>query len=578
MSVLDSKPQRFLDFEAMLADPNWLQKLGSSVTDAEQELLIAAMDHIIAHGEASEKGPETAIAGKIDDDKLLLHSIIEFNSALYEGDREKEPEPRFSARGVSERPNSAALHDPSIRLLRRPMPKKVNPVNSLEAIKYKSRKNPAVLNVSTVEFQKMLSRFNMGKKPSESTGRLTLGPDGRSTFASSNPDTQSSERSHDVTALQGLDKDQLIQMLLAERGVKAVGVTTDPVAAIAGTPRVGSASGPGARQTNAMTRTPLPPLPEGDQLKLVENVSTDSKNQEFAKANPSQVAAANVSSHPVRPASGSLLQNNAADALVVARPQTANGLLAPLKLPLSPIKSARGSRPSSGLLSLSADSGTAFVMPVAANMPSGASSPLMSVQKAGNKLPTPRIGSASDGMSVLSKSASMPNLSHTSHTGSKPGSRQSATLNKLSITGTQGNTFSLSKPRLKEIRALRDHLMSTSGTFTLNVNPESSPDAQQEVQESIAVTKDMVRETMAKNKVDQIQSLIETPGYYEAVGPADIFKSDVHQNFQFTPAFENAVKAADVTKGIKRDELRVWSEDGIKNKIKIFAAGGSMKM
>jgi hypothetical protein len=187
-------------------------------------------------------------------------------------------------------------------------------------------------------------------------------------------------------------------------------------------------------------------------------------------------------------------------------------------------------------------------------------------------MPTPRVSSGG-----MSKSASAPALQAG---GSRSGSRggQSGTLGKLSITGKLGNTFSLSKPRLRDIRALRDHLMSTSGSFTLNVNPDSSPDAQTEVQESIAVTKDMVRDTMMKNKVDQIQGLIETPGYYEAVGPDDIFKSDVHNNYQNTPAFQDAVRAADTTKGIKRDELRVWSEDGIKNKIQIFAAGGAMKM
>jgi len=33
-----------------------------------------------------------------------------------------------------------------------------------------------------------------------------------------------------------------------------------------------------------------------------------------------------------------------------------------------------------------------------------------------------------------------------------------------------------------------------------------------------------------------------------------------------------------VTQGIKKDPLRVWSEDGVKNKIKLFQSGGSMKM
>lgn len=114
--------------------------------------------------------------------------------------------------------------------------------------------------------------------------------------------------------------------------------------------------------------------------------------------------------------------------------------------------------------------------------------------------------------------------------------------------------------------------------MTINVNPESSPDAQEEVAESIAVTKEMVAETLRKNRVDQTWTLISTPGFYEAVGPEEIFKSDIHKNYVRTDAFDKATRNADVSKGIKRDPLRVWSEDGVKNKIKIFQSGGALKI
>ena len=55
MSAIDHKPQRFLDFEAMIADPNWLAKLGPSITDEEQAELLRAMDKIIANEEANEE-------------------------------------------------------------------------------------------------------------------------------------------------------------------------------------------------------------------------------------------------------------------------------------------------------------------------------------------------------------------------------------------------------------------------------------------------------------------------------------------------------------------------------------------
>ena len=147
----------------------------------------------------------------------------------------------------------------------------------------------------------------------------------------------------------------------------------------------------------------------------------------------------------------------------------------------------------------------------------------------------------------------------------------------LSVSSTMGTTGSLSKARLAETRSLRDYMMTVSGAFAMNVNPEASPSAQQEVAESIAVTKDMVKETVRKNRIDQTWTLFSTPGYYDAVGPEEIFKSDVNKNFIKDDKFDKAVKEADTALGIKTSPLRVWSENGIKNKIKIFQSGGALR-
>ena len=150
-------------------------------------------------------------------------------------------------------------------------------------------------------------------------------------------------------------------------------------------------------------------------------------------------------------------------------------------------------------------------------------------------------------------------------------------LTGLSVSAKMGTTGSLSKARRAEIRSLRDYMLTVSGAFAMNVNPDASPSAQQEVAESIAVTKDMVRETVRKNRVDQTWTLFSTPGYYEAVGPAEIFKSDVNKNFIRDDKFDKAVRESDITKGIKTSPLRVWSENGIKNGVKIFQSGGAMR-
>ena len=112
----------------------------------------------------------------------------------------------------------------------------------------------------------------------------------------------------------------------------------------------------------------------------------------------------------------------------------------------------------------------------------------------------------------------------------------------------------------------------------MNVNPDASPDAQAEVADSIAVTKDMVKETVRKNRVDQTWTLINTPGFYEAVGPEQIFKSDAHLGFTRNDKFDKAVRDANVDLGIKRDDLRVWSENGVKSKIKLFQSGGAFRI
>ena len=109
--------------------------------------------------------------------------------------------------------------------------------------------------------------------------------------------------------------------------------------------------------------------------------------------------------------------------------------------------------------------------------------------------------------------------------------------------GNSSSPGTLGKARIKAMRTLRDQLMSTSGSLAMNVHPEASPDAQSDAKESVRVTQEMVKETIEKNRVDQTWTLLSTPGYYEAVGPDQIFKSDTSLGFLVDDKFDKAVRA-----------------------------------
>ena len=575
LSQIDHKPEAFLEFEKMISDPNWLNKLGTTQSDEEAEAILMELARLAGEPSAIEdQGPvsETAIAGHTDDDKLLLHSILEFNAALYNGKEKTKITGRSSARGVDVTPRENP--DASIRLLTKPKKKVIDPVKNLGSIKYKSKANPAILNVSTAHFQNMLSRFNM-KQKSKGGGRLTMGADGRSTFSdgSSNIGGGGNNNFADsmMEDLAKLDKDALIEMLLKERGVTPRSADPAPRVTL-----INSDKSATIAKSLSASNVQLEPLNlDAVRVSSAKPVASVPLSERAS----ARAAEQNISTTPSRPESSSIMAALAEDAAIAnSRPTSGNNLLAPIKIPTSPIKmSARGGSraDSSGkpisLLSTSMGSDD-FVVPSIAPSPGklGGSKPV-------SKMPTPRTARSTDG-SLMAKSASAPTLATVSESRVPSAMGTTKSLDKLSISGQMGSTYSLSKARVADIRALRDHLLTTAGSFALNVNPQSSPDAQQEVQESIAVTREMVAQTMHKNRVDQTWDLITTPGYYEAVGPAEIFKSDIHQNFVSNDAFVKQLKERDITRCLKSNPIKKWAEDGKKNNIEIFAAGGAMKM
>jgi hypothetical protein len=128
------------------------------------------------------------------------------------------------------------------------------------------------------------------------------------------------------------------------------------------------------------------------------------------------------------------------------------------------------------------------------------------------------------------------------------------------------------------MKKLKDQLMTTTGSFALNVHPDASPDNVANSLESLAITKKQAQDCVERNRLDQTWTILQTPGYYEAVGPEKIYLSDSHTFHTTNSAFEKAVREADVSNGINGDAITRWVENAAENKVKIFVSGGAMKI
>ena len=155
-------------------------------------------------------------------------------------------------------------------------------------------------------------------------------------------------------------------------------------------------------------------------------------------------------------------------------------------------------------------------------------------------------------------------------------------LGKLGI-GTSIGTLAkkellFGKKKLKEIRTLRDQMMTIAGGMTAFANMDDRSQAHLfDANAMMKLTAEMSQETMDRNMNDDTWELLKTPGYLEQVGKK-AFMSDTQRGFQADHRYAKALTTVDKSKGIKRDELRVWSEDAIKSGKIIFSSGGSMKI
>ena len=577
---LDAKPDMFLDFERFLSDPSWLYKLGSADMDAEeerqfQELVVAAQAAIKAEQESQI--PETNNPALVNpDDKLLLNSILEFNQALYDrggsraGSRQGRPVAAAAqaARDAFQAKAEAFQQFIDLRGIATKKKKKkkvANPAYSLKAIKYEGRKNPAVMNVSTVEFQQLLERFNM---------TMSRSPGGRGGL---NPSASAPALLQGVTTTGELRGSGGLGMMLNNAATGLAGSGGDAAAEAAQRTKdmnalsqfLSQSLGPGAdaapvaalspQNHNVATVAPsLKAVPENSELDAIFNLKDNDLLRPASKngADASSLSPAQrPESSPVRAASASFLlrgtEFSAEERALLEAARAGSEVLAGAGdgPPTSPIQCIAPGRPGSRL----GPTSTARLEPISA--PTSPAKPQPQPQ------PQPQTGlltsSASTSSLVLPtpRTTTMRPATNSSHSVSEARtaarlSTPSQALNKLGISSTMGTVQlgnsspgTLGKARIKAMRTLRDQLMSTSGSLAMNVHPEASPDAQSDAKESVRVTQEMVKETIEKNRVDQTWTLLSTPGYYEAVGPDQIFKSDTSLGFLVDDKFDKAVRA-----------------------------------
>jgi hypothetical protein len=142
--------------------------------------------------------------------------------------------------------------------------------------------------------------------------------------------------------------------------------------------------------------------------------------------------------------------------------------------------------------------------------------------------------------------------------------------------GPHGNA--LGHKRIKELKALKELMMTTTGSVGINVHPETSADINEENKRMREVTIKCIQDCMGRNQTDSTGALLVTPGFLEAIGPSNFYKSDAGAGFVLNDRFQEALKNVDVSRGLKMDKQGKWVENAAKNKQKMFVSGGAMKL
>lgn len=159
-------------------------------------------------------------------------------------------------------------------------------------------------------------------------------------------------------------------------------------------------------------------------------------------------------------------------------------------------------------------------------------------------------------------------------------------LNKIGISSARGTStppiFAKRRPAVE--KSLKDQNLTTSGSLITCLHPEAIAKDSDSFREALDMTKAMSDLSKKNGKLDRTWSLLSQPGYYEAVGSDQFYKSVSHSSLvsahEFTDFFDSATRDRDRNSkrnAIQRSDTSCWSETVIKSGVKLFLPGGSMR-
>jgi hypothetical protein len=151
-------------------------------------------------------------------------------------------------------------------------------------------------------------------------------------------------------------------------------------------------------------------------------------------------------------------------------------------------------------------------------------------------------------------------------------------LSKLSVSSGAGTVEACNKPQMREMRNLTDVMMTTTGMAYMAFHPEMGPRMQEEVLDTLEKSKQMGRQTRARQKEDHTWTLLTTPGFYEAIGPDKAFQSNSMATHMFDDRYSQQIVQSDRSQCLQKNPIAQWANEAVKCNFKIFVPMGSMKV
>lgn len=156
-------------------------------------------------------------------------------------------------------------------------------------------------------------------------------------------------------------------------------------------------------------------------------------------------------------------------------------------------------------------------------------------------------------------------------------SRSSTALQKIGISTNQGTAENCIRPKIREMKGVRDAMMTTTGCLSMLFHPDFHMNGAPDVAETVSATKKLAIQTISRNRVDHQWSLLTTPGYSQALSPEQRYQSETMWQVADSEKLRSSIRKADLSKGLKTNPVKKWSENAARSGIKLFVAGGTFK-